>query len=344
MYRNYSKGQTLTADSYQLCLANSRQELCMATTIMLRHIMSTLNIPLKTLNTLWVLFYVLIVRRVLPRHQFSDMVTIWSKIMQLNEYDKMKSSFRFSLEIKKNSIYGFRRYFGITSDDSIHHKSSMHVLICSHVQDGQPSFRHLSCTPSPGKDAEGNARKNVDVLAQEFDDEVLSHIVGGTTDNASSVLQENQFVFDKIQERLLISPIPANVALTHVNGVYKRCIKLGDLFHIDNLIVSHCSVAATGDTENAQHSQIHHRQLLMSMHSLNSNDSDYAKMAMREVMAGTNEVVSLKTTRERAQRWLVNQKYASWVVQTQKKMTSSGVPCLTAWGLYYHNNSRIDWV
>ena len=271
----------MVADSYQLCLANSQPELCIATTIILRHIMFTLNIPLKTLNTLWVLFYVLIVRQVLPQKKFSDMVTIWSRIMQLNEYDKMKSSIRFSSEIKKNSQYGFRRYFGITSDDSVHHKNPMHVLICSDIQDDQPSFRHLSCTPSPGKDAEGNARKNIDVLEQEFDDEVLSHIIGGTTDNASSALQENQFVFDKIQERLSMSQIPANVALTHVNGVYKRCIKLGDLFHIDNLIVSHCSVAATGDTENAQHSQIHHRQLLISMHSLNSNDSDYAKMAMR---------------------------------------------------------------
>ena len=61
-------------------------------------------------------------------------------------------------------------------------------------------------------------------------------------------------------------------------------------------------------------------------------------------MAGTNIVVSLKTTRERAQRWLVNQKYAKWVVATQQKITTDGIPCLTAWGLYYHNNSRIDWV
>ena len=119
----------------------------------------------------------------------------------------------------------------------------------------------MLCSPSHGrKDAEGNARKNADVLQDKFDDEVLSHIVGGTTDNASSALQENQFVFDKIQHRLSISPIPAIAALTHVNGVYKRCIKLGDLFHINKLVVSHYSVAVMGDTENAQYSQIHHRQ------------------------------------------------------------------------------------
>ena len=105
--------------------------------------------------------------------------------MQLHQHDTKLMSSRFSQETQNNSMYGFRRYFGWSSDDSDHHNQSMRVLLCTEIRNGQPSFRHLPCTRAPGKDSGGNAQKNLQVLSSEFEDEVLAHAMGGTTDNAA---------------------------------------------------------------------------------------------------------------------------------------------------------------
>jgi len=81
--------------------------------------------------------------------------------MQLHKYDIKEASASFKKNIIKKSLYyGFRRFFGTSSDDSEHHNKGMHGFICASFLDDGPSFRHLSCSPSPDKDAEGNAQKN----------------------------------------------------------------------------------------------------------------------------------------------------------------------------------------
>jgi len=179
------------------------------------------------------------------------------------------------------------------------------------------------------------------VANETFDDEV--HLNSGVTDNADSAKVKNKNVFAKIKEHLLSSSNPDIHALTKINDVDVRHILLGDLFRINNLIVTHASKASFGDTENVKHSQNHHRQLLMSMHSLSSSDATYSTMAMSDVMSGTEKEVTLKTSRERAQRWLVNKKFAKWTVDTMEITTVDGIPCLTAWALYFQNYSRVDW-
>ena len=340
---NYSKGNRLTIDSHSLNDGNRKPELNTATTAVLRHVMFTLNIPLHSLNTLWVLFYVLITGRALPLEKFSDMNTIWNNIMRLHEYDTQRNSAAFAENIIKLSEYGFRQYFGGSSDDSEHYKAAMHVLIAADIINRLPSFRLLSCTPAQGKDAEGNARKNFQVFKDLFDDKVLGHYSGSTTDNAKSAMAETRVLFEKILEYLRSSNDPELIKLTQVNGVTRRPIAFGDMFHIDNCIVTSFSVKTFGDTENAFHTQIHHRQLLMTMHSLHSSDIMYSNMAMAEVMNQTGKTISLKTTRERAQRWLVNQKYSAWTLETMKTKTTDGVMCLSAWALYFHNHSKTDW-
>ena len=49
------------------------------------------------------------------------------------------------------------------------------------------------------------------------------------------------------------------------------------------------------------------------------------------------------TRRERQQRWLVNQKFARWVVSLLKVKNRQGIMCLIAWGLWFFNFSRTDW-
>ena len=53
-----------------------------------------------------------------------------------------------------------------------------------------------------------------------------------------------------------------------INGVDRKTTQLGNPFHIDNLAVNAASIAAFGDTEKNNHRQIHHRQLLQSLHNL----------------------------------------------------------------------------
>jgi len=69
------------------------------------------------------------------------------------------------------------------------------------------------------------------------------------------------------------------------------------------------SVLAFGSTENGDHTQVH-RQLMMSIHSLHTDNKPQSQAYLIMVMQGTNMTYTLKTMRERQQRWLVNQRNA----------------------------------
>ena len=104
----------------------------------------------------------------------------------------------------------------------------------------------------------------------------------------------------------------------------------------------HVIRAISGDTVNAEQEQINHRQLLMSMHSLNSANRPMSQAVMDSVMKDCSRVL-VKTWRERQQRWLVNQRYAAYVVSLLNVLTANGVMCFIAWGLTYTTTSCSDW-
>ena len=139
-----------------------------------------------------------------------------------------------------------------------------------------------------------------------------------------------------------MSPDEITRALNWVNGVRRRAINVGDAYHWGNLGVMHASKGMAGDTVNEDHTQIHHRQLLMSMHSLHSDDRAYSQAMMNRVMAGGPKVKQ-RTWRERQQRWLVNQRYAAHVVSLLNVTNPSGSMCLVAWWLWFANYSRSPW-
>ncbi len=43
------------------------------------------------------------------------------------------------------------------------------------------------------------------------------------------------------------------------NGVHRRPIAYGDPYHVGNLVVTWASIFAFGETEKADHLQVHHR-------------------------------------------------------------------------------------
>ena len=117
----------------------------------------------------------------------------------------------------------------------------------------------------------------------------------------------------------------------HENGVLRRCISFGDPYHIANLCVTWASIFAFGDTEKGDQRQVHHHQLLQSIHSLHLVDPSYSQAIMDEVMTGSGETVHLTTKRERVQRWLVNQRNAQKTLEMMQKLTADGIPSLVAW-------------
>ncbi len=116
--------------------------------------------------------------------------------------------------------------------------------------------------------------------------------------------------------------------LVYISRVGQRPIVCGDPYHWENLAVMHASKGMSGDTVNANHEQCHHHQLLMSMHSLYSDDTTFSQKMTDRVMADTTTTVLLRTWPERQQRWLVNQQYALYVISLLDILTIEGVMCL----------------
>ena len=85
-----------------------------------------------------------------------------------------------------------------------------------------------------------------------------------------------------------------------INGVDRKIIQLGDPFHIDNLAVNAASIAAFGDTEKNNHRQIHHRQLLQSLHDLFIQDRIGMQQHM-DVILGDKQKLKIKTMHVRIQ-------------------------------------------
>ena len=173
-----------------------------------------------------------------------------------------------------------------------------------------------------------------------------AHYAGGTNDNASDAQKEITSTFENIMDELRASDALSEEDLhdiLHENGFQRRAIAFGDPYHIANLCVTWASIFAFGDTEKADHTQVHHRQLLQSIHSLHSSDNNYSQAVMDEVMDGTNERVRITSKRERVQRWLVNQRNSMETLEMIKKETTDGTPSLVAWGLHFANTSRSGW-
>jgi hypothetical protein len=55
------------------------------------------------------------------------------------------------------------------------------------------------------------------------------------------------------------------------------------------------------------------------------------------------KTVKIRTWRERQQRWLVNQRFATQILLMMSFNTSGGIICLVAWAMYFANHSRSSW-
>ena len=119
---------------------------------------------------------------------------------------------------------------------------------------------------------------------------------GGTNDNTADTHKEICTSFEMIMDNIRDSDDDELLGMLCKNGVERCPIAFGGPFHIANLCVTWASIAAFGETENADHSQVHHRQLLQSIHSLHSADSGISQALLDEIMDGaTRYQMSSKT-------------------------------------------------
>lgn len=327
---------------------NRQLSLTIGAAFILRHIMFSFNLPLETVIALWGCFYVLIMRRPIPKDYFSSATAIWANIHRLDYIDKKLATDKFKKFIVKPTSKGFRRSFYMSSDDSEHHNRDRHVLIVSENGNNDdavvdPSCRHLTSSVTISKDHDGNSDKNVKSIIDTLGVETAAYFGGGTNDNAESAQKEIESTHRKIMDKLGESNDEGVRNLRFINGVERWAIKFGDLFHIDNLIVTHASLKSWGQVIKEDHEQVHHRQVMQSIHSLHSDDRPFSQAQMDEVMEGAGESVHVKTDKERQQRWLVNQRNAKRILGLLEILSSTGIPCLVAWGMSFANWSRSAW-
>ena len=97
------------------------------------------------------------------------------------------------------------------------------------------------------------------------------------TDNASDASLEVLKTFEKVMAHVnkeLEATEQATINHDHVFGVKRKCIQLGDPFHIDNLAMTWASKKAFDDPEPGNYSDLHHRQLIQSFFDIVVRDRD----------------------------------------------------------------------
>ena len=349
----FTQGHRVEANNFELNPENRMPQFSTAAKWILRHIFFSYNLSIGKVGALWACFYALIMRRPIPKEYFLSESSIWRNIMSLWKTDKTIQTKQFKKNICKKTKHGFQVYTYFSADDSKHHNRNRHVCLLSTFQDDgldyinvpfQPSFRLITTSPSEVKSE--NYQKNADDIIHTLGDiETAAYVNGGLNDNANDAQKEIFDTIEEIQKRVDATNDEDLInRMNFINGVRRRPIRCGDPYHWGSLGCMHGSWGMSGDTVNGEHEQIHHRQLLMSMHSLHTDKRDFSQAMMDRVMEGTNhDRILLKTWRERQQRWLVNQRYAAYILKLLVVYTSSGIVCLVAWAMYFANFARSDW-
>ena len=311
--KRYGEGRDVAASNFELQRFNGNPTLSLPAIYLLRHILYTHNLPLSSVLTLWASFHMLIMRRPLEQQHFISQSTLWSNVQRLHYIDSALVNQKFHPIISQRTPNGFRRYFYSSSDDSEIQNRNRHVLLISTNASNdpfnvQPSYRHVTLSVSAVKSE--NASKNAKAIVEMLTLPFAAYYGGGTNDNAADAQKEIRCTFDDIMRQCTES-LDDEEELLHSmlfeNGVHCRPIPYGDPYHVGNLVVTWASIFAFGETEKVDHSQVHHRQVLQSIHSLHAADKNFSQETMNDVMDGAEESVRITTKLERQQRWLVNQ-------------------------------------
>jgi hypothetical protein len=347
--RRYSKGVRLSADNYYIHPDNNKPCLTDEGAHCLRHMLFCYNLSIIRLPALWNCFAVLLLGRGMKDEEFSSLQTIRNRIQRLHHIDEIRFSHEFEQLISKATPNGFKLLFYTVSDDSKHKKRSRHAVLMStpstkdmdaEEQDyPTPSFRLLTTDEALTTDSDGNSDLNLKTLMNAVSVKSLTHYGGNVSDNANDAVKEGKLTFQKLMRTLPLED-------QKLYGVERLPIIFGDPYHNDNLCMQHASLASWGETERDNHSEVHHRQMMQSLHDIHASDRIFSQNAMDSVLKDSEHgSVKVKTTRERQQRWMVNQRFAGWIYKhVEDVKTAEGHPALVAWAKYMFQTTDSAWV
>ena len=284
------------------------------------HISFSYNIPTARFGSLLNSFAVLLLGRALKMDEFMDKRSLNRRLMHLSIFDWHRSTDSFEKYISSSTENGFKRYWYSVTDDSKHFKLDRHALMIQEEASKSPSYKVLTVSAAASKDSKGITELNVHKIKESLSPNIIGCYGGNASDCANDSRKESRDTFTQLL---------TNYRLEH--GVVPKPILICDLFHADNLAVTHASTATFGDTERNNHRQRHHRQLLQNLHDLLQIDRLKHQALMDKLMENSSTTITIKTMRGRVQRWLANQRNSSWVVETLEEKSDDNTPVLIQW-------------
>jgi hypothetical protein len=149
------------------------------------------------------------------------------------------------------------------------------------------------------------------VLKKHVDPDVLPFLGGGTVDNAGSARAEIHQTVNDLMD--YIEEETETPELARFFGVRRRAIIIPDFFHVDNIAINESRITFSGDIVRGDFGQFHPRQFLQSIHDIHSRNMQMSQQIINKLLRDLPDEVqyTLKTCRERPQRWRVNGLYAS---------------------------------
>lgn len=309
----YNSGERLPRVTHSINKGNGHKQLTDESAYMLFKTYLSYDLSLSKFNGLLNSFAAYFLGRPLEMNEFSSTTTLrnWFKRLSIIErhFEALTDLETFGIK----SPNGFPVLYYLISDDTNHGKhDTRHAVIKTGVYpDGKPRYIVLTSSAAITKDAKGNADLNVEVLKKHVDPDVLPFLGGGTVDNAGSARAEIHQTVNDLMD--YIEEETETPELARFFGVRRRAIIIPDFFHVDNIAINESSITFSGDIVRGDFGQFHPRQFLQSIHDIHSRNMQMSQQIINKLLRDLPDEVqyTLKTCRERPQRWRVNGLYAS---------------------------------
>ena len=138
------------------------------------------------------------------------------------------------------------------------------------------------------KCSKANTEMNINAIKASLSPGIIKCYSGNASNNANDSRKESKDTFNQL---LTVHRLE--------HGLVPMPIIIYDLFHADNLEVTHASVAAFGDTEINYHRKRHHRQLLQRTNYLFVLEKLKNQMLMKKLRGNFSDTVPSNTMRRR---------------------------------------------
>ena len=268
----YNEGVPLIADMFE---PTGPRELKSEAAFILRHIKYTFpKIGTSKMPELLVYMHVLLGGKAPDDQAVPSAATIRSNNTRLNSLDEHGIREEFRKLSKDLSPCGNLRKIGLQSDATKHGKRDKVQVIIFSSDDGaksnnrdstdlkerysiSPKFVLGTTSPSPQADAQGHSNLNIDIIKKLIPREALCIVGGMATDNANDAMKEQELTESKFRMHLRDEGLHEE---TRENGVERWFTRLGDFFHVDQLLIKWLSEGVCGKTDG-DFDQTHHRRV-----------------------------------------------------------------------------------